>query len=64
MLSGGLDSRLTLASIDPKRKSLSCINFGNVECNDVRFARLVAQKFGVRYNFHEISLEMIMKNME
>lgn len=64
-LSGGLDSRLILASIDSsKRKSLSCINFGNPECNDVRFARLIAQKFGVRYNFHEISPEMITKNME
>jgi len=65
MLSGGLDSRLILASISPpKRKYLSCINFGNLECDDVRFARLFAQKFGVRYNFHEISPEMITKNME
>lgn len=65
MLSGGLDSRLILASTDSsKRKSLSCINFGNLECNDVRFARLVAQKFGVHCNFHEILSEMITKNME
>lgn len=65
LLSGGLDSRIILASIKPsKRKSLSCINFGNLKCDDVRFAKLVAKKFHIDYNFHHISPRMITENME
>jgi len=65
MLSGGLDSRIILASINPKkRKTISCINFGNTSCDDVRFARLIAERFQMNYNFHNISAETILKNME
>jgi asparagine synthase (glutamine-hydrolysing) len=43
-LTGGLDSRMIIASIDPSRK-LPCHTFGGMyrECADVRYARRVAQ---------------------
>lgn len=64
-LSGGLDTRIMLASVSrSKRENLVCINFGNLQCDDVRFARLIAQKFAIDYNFHQITAETVVGNME
>ncbi len=64
-LSGGLDTRVLLASVNPSmRKNLTSINFGNLQCDDVRFARLIAQKFAIGYNFHHVTAKMVANNME
>lgn len=47
-LTGGLDTRMILASIDLKKGSLPCYTFGGIyrDCYDVKFARKVAAACG------------------
>jgi len=52
-LSGGLDSRTIVASIDKKHYPIHTFTFGKPNCDDARFAQKVANKLGTDHHFFE-----------
>lgn len=54
-LSGGLDSRAILAAID--KSTVGAFTFGLEYSDDVRIARQVAQKMGVKHRLFDLSYE-------
>jgi asparagine synthase (glutamine-hydrolysing) len=64
-LSGGLDSRAVLAAIDPeKRKSITTLTYGPLDCDEVRIAEKVAKKCGTVQRSIEITPQLIIQNAE
>lgn len=62
-LSGGLDSRLILASIQSeKRSKLNAINLGNNYCTDSRIAKIVADEVDVNFLLFKTSPEGIIES--
>lgn len=59
-LSGGLDSRLIVASIDKKHYPLHTFTFGILNCDDARFAQMIANKLGTTHHFFEFRPEDIV----
>ena len=64
MLSGGLDSRTIVASIQKKHYPIHTITHGEPGCNDVRFAHMIATKLGTIHHFFEFKPEDIIKYSE
>ena len=52
-LSGGIDSRTIVASIDKKHYPIHTFTFGKLNCDDARFAQMVANKVGTNHHFFE-----------
>jgi len=52
-LSGGLDSRTIVASIDKKHYPIHTFTFGKPNCDDARFAQMVANKLGTNHHFFD-----------
>lgn len=52
-LSGGLDSRTIVASIDKKHYPIHTFTFGKPNCDDARFAQMLANKLGANHHFFE-----------
>ncbi|MCG7847968.1 MAG: asparagine synthetase B [ANME-2 cluster archaeon] len=52
-LSGGLDSRTIVASIDKKHYPIHTFTFGKPNCDDARFAGMIANKLGTVHHFLE-----------
>lgn len=52
-LSGGLDSRVILGSIEPGLSPLHTITFGQQGCRDVVYAQQVAAKAGTEHHYFE-----------
>lgn len=48
-LSGGYDSRAVAASIQPHHKPIPAFTFGHAESRDVRFAKMLADRLGLRH---------------
>lgn len=64
-LSGGLDSRCVLAAVDPeKRKGLTTLTYGPLDCDEVRIAEKVAKKAGTTQRSIEITPQLIIQNAE
>jgi len=63
-LSGGLDSRTIVASIDRKYYPVHTITFGEKGCDDEKFARLVADKLGTIHHFYPLSPLFIIDFIE
>jgi len=63
-LSGGLDSRVVLASVDKNRGKIAAYTFGNRNCDEVRISGQVSDKFNVKSCFYEITPEIIVANAE
>lgn len=64
-LSGGLDSRAVLASIEPeRRKGLPTFAYGPLHCGEVRIAEQVARKCGTAHRSIEITPELIIQSAE
>ncbi|MCW3998483.1 MAG: asparagine synthase-related protein [Candidatus Bathyarchaeota archaeon] len=64
-LSGGLDSRLILASVNPKnRHKLNAINVGNHYCSDSRLAKIVAKEVDVNFILFKSSPDAVIENAE
>ncbi len=55
LLSGGLDSRIIVASIDKKYYPIHTYTFGeSLNCDDVRIAKIIADKFGISHHYLKI----------
>ena len=52
-LSGGLDSRTIVASISKKHYPIHTFTFGKPNCDDAKFAQMVADKLGTHHHFFE-----------
>jgi asparagine synthase (glutamine-hydrolysing) len=52
-LSGGFDSRTIVASISKKHYPIHTFTFGKPNCNDAKFAQMVADKLGTDHHFFE-----------
>ncbi len=64
-LSGGLDSRCVLAAVDPeKRKGLTTLTYGSLDCDEVRIAEKVAKKAVTTQRSIEITPQLIIQNAE
>ncbi len=64
-LSGGLDSRAVLASIEPaRRKGMPTFVYGPLHCGEVKIAEQVARKCGTSHRSVEITPELIIQNAE
>ena len=65
-LSGGLDSRSVLAAIpSEKRKEVIAHTFGPKDCDEVKIAKRVTKKAGIKEHLvQEISPELIIDNAE
>jgi len=65
-LSGGLDSRAVLAGIDSeKRKSVIVYTFGPKDCDEVKIAKKVAKRAGIKEHLlMEIPPELLTNNAE
>jgi asparagine synthase (glutamine-hydrolysing) len=64
-LSGGLDSRVVLAAVDPeKRASVTTYSYGPLDCDEVKVAEKVAKKCGTVQRSIEITPQMIIQNAE
>ena len=64
-LSGGLDSRVVLAAIEPqKRRGVITYTYGPLDCDEVRIAEKVAKKCGTAHRSIEITPELIIQNAE
>jgi asparagine synthase (glutamine-hydrolysing) len=53
-LSGGIDSRTIVASIAKKYYPIHTFTFGKRNCDDARFAQMVANKLGTNHHFFEL----------
>jgi len=58
-LTGGLDSRTVLSACLGARERLHCYTHGRRSSDDVRIARKIARRFGIRYDYYEIGAETI-----
>ena len=56
-LSGGLDSRTIVASINKKHYPLHTFTIGMANCDDANFAQIIANKLGANHNFFEFQPE-------
>ncbi len=68
LLSGGLDSRTILASI-PREYStihgnIHTVTYGKKDCNDAKFANILADELGTIHHFYEFKPEDISVNIE
>ena len=66
-LSGGLDSRAIVGAIDKiNKKHLleGTYTFGKPSCDDVRFARLVSNKLGIKHYFYELKPDYLVYHAE
>jgi len=64
-LSGGLDSRSVVAAIDPERKkNVLAYTFGPRDCNEVKIAKEVAKRAGIKHLSIDISPELLIDNAE
>ncbi|MCX9085641.1 MAG: asparagine synthase-related protein [Candidatus Methanoperedens sp.] len=52
-LTGGLDSRTLVASIQKEHYPIHTFTFGKSDCNDVKFARMISNTLGVDNHFYE-----------
>jgi len=53
-LSGGLDSRSILATIDKRHYPIHTFTFGTPECYDAKFGQMAANKAGTTHHFMEL----------
>jgi len=64
-LSGGLDSRSIIVAIpEQKKQDVLAITFGSLDCDEVKIAREVAEKNGIKMKFAKITPENIINNSE
>lgn len=59
-LSGGLDSRAVALSIDPDRRPLTAITYGDPDSADVRYARELAGVLGLSHLYIEPELDGLL----
>lgn len=57
LLSGGLDSRGILASMQEDGRPINCVTFGKIGCLDVCLARRAAQEKGAIHHYLEINAQ-------
>ncbi len=58
-LTGGLDSRTVLSACMGARERLHCYTHGRRSSDDVRIARSIARRFGLRHDYYEIGADTI-----
>ncbi len=64
-LSGGLDCRTVLASVEPaKRKEIATYSYGPPYCDQISIASRVARMCGTRHRFIELPPELLVQNAE
>jgi asparagine synthase (glutamine-hydrolysing) len=63
-LSGGLDSRTIVASIDKEHYPIHTFTYGKQKCNDMRFAQMIANKLGTTHHYFEFKPEDIAPYIE
>jgi asparagine synthase (glutamine-hydrolysing) len=64
-LSGGIDSRLIMAGIEPHRlKQIHAFTYGMKNCEDKNIAKMVAESLGVDWNFYELKPEYLLRSAE
>jgi len=61
-LSGGLDSRTILASIDKEHYPINTVTFGTEDMDDVKIARRISNVLGANHHYLEVSPEDIINN--
>lgn len=54
-LSGGMDSRLILAVLDPQYHPIHTITYGHPDCRDARYAARIAHVAGTHHHFFEFN---------
>ncbi len=59
-LSGGMDSRAILAAIGDKAAQIPAFTFGTRGCDEIRIARTIAQKLGMKHHIIELNPDKLL----
>ena len=62
LLSGGLDSRTTLASISEEYRPVNTVTFGTKDMDDAKIAQRVSNSLGTNHYYLEISPEDVINS--
>jgi len=64
-LSGGLDSRALLAAIDKsERRRVTALTFGVPGCDEIKVAKIVAQKAGINHLVKELDVDDLVSHAD
>jgi len=61
-LTGGIDTRTILSSVVNKFDDLNCFTYGSKNCGDIKGAKRITKKFGIKHNILELDKNYI-KNL-
>lgn len=64
LLSGGLDSRTIMASIDKSHYPMHTFTYGKMNCNDAKFAKMISDKLGTIHHYYELKPEDFITHVE
>lgn len=64
LLSGGLDSRTIVGSIDKKYYPIHTFTYGKLYCGDAKFAHMISDKLGTIHHYYELKPEYFIDRVE